>query len=138
MAKDKIWRVGNELNVDFNNPESVAKEINAQRGRAQVRLFEAAYPDVDVNELFGDREFMEYTKKTCDPLITAYEVYMGQKSTPSPLSEERHGVSTGSVRSSGRASQAAYFTRDEVMSMTPSQVRKNLDKIHKSIPKWKV
>ena len=53
--------------------------------------------------------------------------------TPAPWMQ-----STGSVRSSGTASVGNYFTRDEVLSMSPVEVRKNLDRIKASIPKWNV
>ena len=126
-----------EKEADFFGDESEQKEINAQKGLAQLKLFKAAYPDVNLQELMNDEEFIKYTENTSDPLITAYEIYISRKKDVSS-SKESACISTGSVRSSGRASAAAYFTRDEVMSMTPSQVRKNLDKIHKSIPKWKI
>jgi len=137
-----------EIELDLNDEEAVMREISAQRGLAQIRLFEAAYPDVDLGELFSNEEFISFIKETGDPLITAYEVFLASEGLEETEDSEDEAeqdegesspvFSTGSVRSSGKASQPSYFTRDEVMSMTRAQVRKNLDKIHKSIPRWKV
>lgn len=121
--------------VDFSDEDAVSREIAAQRGLAQIRLFERAYPDVDIEALFSNEAFIKCLEGADDPLITVYEMYLAKNTKPE---EEISKISTGSVKSSGTASHASYFTRDEVMSMTPEQVRKNLNKIHKSMPKWKI
>ena len=111
------------------------RAIRATQGRKAYRARRAS------KEYKGQKE----TKAILEPLerkdlravsythLPGYGGIQNGYETPAPWMQ-----STGSVRSSGTASVGNYFTRDEVLSMSPVEVRKNLDRIKASIPKWNV
>lgn len=95
---------------------------------ADLREIKTKYSDVgigDVEELGED--FFKYRAMGIDP-ITAFEAIQMKKGQPPK--------SMGKART-GAPAKSGYFTRDEVKAMSPSQIKKNFDKIRESMGKWK-
>lgn len=118
--------------------EAFAKDISS---------FREKNPDVDIGKLFEDKDFLSYAEGRFGsvPLEKLYGNYRelvgkltGQKAdeekAAQAIANKKAGV--GSLRSSNTA-DSGFFTPEQVKAMSPSETRKNLDKIMESMKKWK-
>ena len=85
------------------------------------------YPDAELKdvETLGD-DFFAYRAMGIDA-VTAYDAIQLKKGVPpKPMGKAK----TGAPQKTG------YYTPEEVRGMSPSQIRKNFDKIRESMSKW--
>lgn len=125
--------------VERERLEQLEQENRELRGRENERIFRddmakirEAFPDVkakSVEELGVD--FIRMRAMGIDPLV-AYEAMRSAQSR----TQKSKPPSTGSAKSAGKA-EGGLFTREEVKSMSPGEVRKNFDKIRKSMSNWR-
>lgn len=125
--------------VERERLEQLEQENRELRGRESERIFRddmakirEAYPDVrakSVEELGAD--FIRMRAMGVDPLVAYEAMRSAQSRTQKPKPP-----STGSAKSAGKA-EGGLFTREEVKGMSPSEVRKNFDKIRKSMSNWR-
>lgn len=125
--------------VERERLEQLEQENRELRGRENERIFrddmdkiKAAYPDVkakSVEELGAD--FVRMRAMGIDTLV-AYEAMRSVESR----TQKPKPPSTGSAKSAGKT-EGGLFTREEVKGMSPSEVRKNFDKIRKSMSNWR-
>lgn len=118
--------------------EALEEECKTLRARESARVFaddlaeiKKQYPDADIKNIrdLGD-DFMRLRASGVDNLM-AYEVVRRRQE----MDKKPIPPSTGSVKSTGGAVKE-YFTADEVRAMSPAEVKKNYEKIRKSMKKW--
>ncbi|MBE6585061.1 MAG: hypothetical protein E7645_00880 [Ruminococcaceae bacterium] len=137
-------------------------EAGRQAAREQADFFardrEAfmkAYPEIHLDSLIADADFADYAegKVGKKPLAEIYAGYLklsekqGAKARESARAEvsaaEQRAAQAlanakatpGSAVGEGSA-EPEYFTPEQVDKMTPAEIERNLDKIHKSMRRW--
>lgn len=129
--------------------EAEANEAKAAQDRkwyADDRsAFEKAFPDVKLDELLVDPDFIDYARAKVEAKVPMADIYRGYRRLEDKFRKQaedraaqavanaRAGV--GSKASSGEA-VSDYFTPEQVDKMSPDEIERNLDKIHKSMKKW--
>ena len=110
--------------------------------------FETKHPDVDLTELAQDKTFMKFAKGKIGNIAMA-EIYSDYNEMVEALGSEKEKAAKAKVKqiiANKNASPGAvasntttndFFTREQVKSMSPEEVKKNLDKINESQKKWK-
>lgn len=103
--------------------------------------------DYDLNKVVEDDDFIAYCgdqlgKQPISDLFTRYlnyKNYIKQKSDDENLMEKAvKQSSVGSMKgSSTSSSEKEYYTLEEINNMSDAQIRKNLEKINKSIDYWR-
>lgn len=119
-----------------------------------LAAFRKAYPDVDAEKLLSDPDFGEYAEAQVKAKVPLAKIYGGYEKLRAKFQREadqkaeaakdgaaralanaRAGV--GSKAGSGEKPEEDYFTPEQVRAMTPAQIERNLEKIHKSQLRWK-
>lgn len=124
-----------------------AKEASDAKVANDLREFSSKYGDVDINELFKDEGFRAFAdgKLESKSLSEVYEQYLpfkkmieGQRSKQDKeameLSLSKVGV--GSLTNSGGATDDTFFTKEQVLKMSPAEIKKNYEKIRESQERW--
>lgn len=111
---------------------SYEKSKIAKGTKQQLDAFTKKYPGVTLEDLKADPDFVGFAKVSKEPLLETYELYTALTGKAKAAKKE-----IGSVSSSGPASEKAEFSFDEVSAMSPAEVKKNMDAIKRSMPKWK-
>lgn len=103
--------------------------------------------DYDLNKVVQDEDFIAYCgeqlgKEPISNLFTRYlnyQNYKKGKSADEKLMDKAVKQSTvGSMKgSNSSSSDKEYYTMEEINNMTDAQIRKNLEKINKSIDYWR-
>ncbi len=88
---------------------------------------------VDFKALINDTDFADFAKDLNLPISKAVAKWIKVSGAKSGA---HIPVSTGSAKDTGGNMQKDYYSRDEVAKMSPEEIRKNLDIIHKSQSKW--
>ncbi|MBQ7353584.1 MAG: hypothetical protein IJW54_06265 [Clostridia bacterium] len=125
-----------------------AKEASDAKVANDLNEFSSKYGDVDINELFKDEGFRTFAdgKLESKSLSEVYEQYLpfkkmieGQKSKQDKeameLSLSKVGV--GSLTNSGGATGDTFFTKEQVLKMSPAEIKKNYEKIRESQQRWR-
>ena len=139
---------------DARKAEATRTQADADRKwyADDLAAFRKAYPDVDAQKLLSDPDFGEYAEAQVMAKVPLAKIYGGYEKLRAKFKKEadqkaeaakdgaaralanaRAGV--GSKAGSGTI-QNDYFTPEQVDKMTPEEVEKNLDKIHKSMKRW--
>ena len=125
--------------------ESVAqKQTRAQEG---LKEFREKYPDVNVQELFADEDFLKFGKRALEvvSLSSVYEAYLPIKTERERIKAENEKaaalaansqVAVGSVTSATEPADSEFFTKEQVQKMSPVEIKKNYEKIRKSQARW--
>lgn len=111
---------------------------------ANVSAFKKDFPEIDVKKLQDSREFQAFLgilsqKPTLSQIYTCFSEICtsaeekSEKRLLQALANANAGV--GALSSSQR-SENPYFTREQVLKMSPQQVRKHYESIRKSQEKW--
>ncbi len=128
------------------------KQKNADKNallQRRIDEFEEKYPDVDFKSLLKDADFREYAEGKLDDKSFA-EVYTAYTEFKNRLSSKAEDTATkraaqgmansaaavGSLNNNIPPQESDFFTRDQVKAMNKEEVRKNYDKIMKSMKKW--
>lgn len=141
---------------DARKAEATRTQADADRKwyAADLAAFRKAYPDVDAQELLSDPDFGEYAEAQVRAKVPLAKIYGGYEKLRAKFQREadqkaeaakdgaaralanaRAGV--GSKAGSGEKPEEDYFTPEQVRAMTPEQIERNLEKIHKSQLRWK-
>lgn len=128
-----------------NDARAKADEESLKQTRATTYLneFREKYKDVSVTELLADKDFMEFGAEALEvmPLVKVYEAYISLKGK---MAEQKKAdvlaanssVAVGSVTSATESADNTYFTREQVLKMSKTEISKNYDKIRASQEKW--
>jgi hypothetical protein len=115
-----------------------------------VSAFREKYPDVSMQSMMNDTEFMAYAKGRVGKdgsIYAVYDAYAAAKAAEDARVEQRAREMAAQMQANAKASpgtavgqaseDAEYFTREQVQAMTQAQVHRNYDKIKKSMKHWK-
>jgi hypothetical protein len=115
-----------------------------------VSAFREKYPDVSMQSMMNDTEFMAYAKGRVGKdgsIYAVYDAYAAAKAAEDARVELRAREMAAQMQANAKASpgtavgqaseDAEYFTREQVQAMTQAQVHRNYDKIKKSMKHWK-
>ena len=111
-----------------------------ERIKSDASEFISKYPKVSMNELFEDASFIAFAegKLGNKPLSEIYEGFVNFKKDAekqaAKIATERAAV--GSLAGSGSSAEPDFFTKEQVMKMSPAEIHKNYEKIRKSQEKW--
>ena len=106
--------------------------------------FDLLYPDVNREELLANEEFTLFAGKrlSSEELSSVYRGYLDLTERIRKREMERAAellskklASVGSLNNSNPP-ETAYFTKDQVRSMSREQIKANYEKIRKSQEKW--
>ena len=120
------------------------KQTRAQEG---LKEFSEKYPDVNVQELFADEDFLKFGKSALEvvSLSGVYEAYLPIKTERERIKAENKkaaalaansSVAVGSVTSATPAADSEFFTPEQVRKMSKEEIHENYEKIRKSQEKW--
>ena len=143
----------NEAN-STENPAltKIAEENQGQKGQNNTNLFDSAnveafsrdFPEVDVKSLQSNHEFKSFLellakKPTLTEVYACFsEIYASaRKKSENRLVQAVANASAGvGALSSSQKAENPYFTKEQVLRMSPEQIRKNYTYIRKSQEKW--
>lgn len=98
-----------------------------------MKWFENEYPDKDFKEIITSELFTEFASGIKLPLREILRRFMMMSEQKS----EKKVTSPGSVKTAGATLEKDYFSPAEVDRMSEEEISKNLEKIKKSMRKWK-
>ena len=117
--------------------------------QSQLDEFEEKYPDVDIKKLLKDEDFREYAygkfgSKSFTEVYTSYTKFKSKLSSQAENNVTKRAAqeiansaaAVGSLNNSTPPAESEFFTRDQVKAMKPEEIKKNYEKIMKSIKKW--
>ncbi len=111
---------------------------------ASSRSFSRDFPDVDLNKLKNSREFCAFLDiLTKNPTLSQVYACFNSISKAAEESSEKKllqalanaNASVGSL-SSSQAGERPFFTKEQVLKMSPSQIKENFTLIRKSQENW--
>ncbi|MBO5261435.1 MAG: hypothetical protein J6B45_00135 [Clostridia bacterium] len=130
----------------------IAEENQGQKGQNNTNLFDSAnvnafsrdFPEVDVKSLQSSQEFKSFLellakKPTLTEVYACFsEIYASaRKKSENRLVQAVANASAGvGALSSSQKAENPYFTKEQVLRMSPEQIRKNYTYIRKSQEKW--
>lgn len=157
LLMKQIEKDGKDPIADY--PEYVkkqAREKSSQNARAQatndkvtkdLEEFANAHPNVDVNEVLQDGMFMSFAegklgKKSLSEVYSQYlpikEAIAGAKREEDKAAHAKAvaGAAVGSLTNSSAPPEGEFFTKEQVLKMSPKEVHDNYEKIRKSQERW--
>ena len=116
----------------FGNAKKQATEQNEKQNKIKIDFdrFLIKYPDVNLAELFSDKEFLQFVDNRNIgnvPLTIIYASYIEHKKNTGNFGTENSGY---------KQNEGDFFTKEQVLKMTQAEVAKNYDKIRESMRKW--
>lgn len=102
------------------------------------------YPDVDINKLVDDENFIAYVggRGSTETLVKLYEGYteLSNRIRKQLQDKEKQQLANskatpGALSTTG-TNNADFFTKEQVQKMTPAEIKKNFEKIRQSQAKW--
>ena len=131
------------------------QEVEAQKQEAQRQwylsdhaAFKAAYPDVDLEALKKDPDFLDYADGKVGR-VPLHQIYHGYKSMMDKITAGVEKKVTRAVAQQQAARQATpgslsgsgegdvFFTREAVQKMSQKEVHENYDQIMRDMKHWK-
>lgn len=130
-------------NVSFSE---LTEEQKQARVNEEITEFSSQYPDVNVSELFENESFMDFAGEYLGKvsLSVAYGMYQKSASfkqaqndaiTKKATQLANSQASVGALSTAGKA-EDGYFTKEQVLKMSPAEIKKNYEKIRESQAKW--
>ena len=130
-------------NVSFSE---LTEEQKQARVNEEITEFSSQYPDVNVSELFANEGFIDFAGEYLGkiPLTVAYGMYQKSASfkqaqndaiTKKATQLANSQASVGALSSAGQANDG-YFTKEQVLKMSPAEIKKNYEKIRESQARW--
>lgn len=115
-----------------------------------VSAFREKYPDVSMQSMMNNADFMAFAKGRVGKdgsIYAVYDAYATAKAAEDARVEQRAREMAAQMQANAQASPGTakgeasgdpeYFTREQVQAMTQAQVHRNYDKIKKSMKYWK-
>lgn len=124
--------------------EQEAQAAQEAKARDDIEAFRKAHPDVDTNILFKDEAFTDYAEGKLGnrPLTQIYDGYQKLVGGARKAEQEKAAQALANSRATpgsahtNAATEADFFSADQVRSMTPAEIHKNYEIILKSMRKW--
>lgn len=124
----------------------LTEEQKQARVNEEITEFSSQYPDVNVSELFENESFMDFAGEYLGKvsLSVAYGMYQKSASfkqaqndaiTKKATQLANSQASVGALSTAGKA-EDGYFTKEQVLKMSPAEIKKNYEKIRESQAKW--
>ncbi len=152
-GEDPMTAYHKQIKANKRNAAQAAKEkadsAAQKQTRAQAGLqdFYEKHPDVNVQELFADEDFLKFGKEALETvsLTKVYEAYLPIKNERDRIAAEQQkaaalaansSVAVGSVTSATDPADSEFFTKEQVKKMSPAEIKKNYEKIRASQAKW--
>lgn len=112
-----------------------------------VMEFAEKHADVDIKILFEDVNFRAFAdgKLGVKSLSEVYEQYLPFKNAIEAKNKEEdkqamalavQKAAVGALSTPSSSSEVDFFTKEQVLKMTPAEIKKNYDKIRESQQKW--
>ncbi|MBQ7353519.1 MAG: hypothetical protein IJW54_05925 [Clostridia bacterium] len=138
----------NKAKIAKEQTAKQAKEASDAKVANDLSEFSSKYGDVDINELFKDESFRAFAdgKLENKSLSEVYEQYLpfkkmieGQKSKQDKeaMNLSLSKAAVGSLTNSGGTADDGFFTKEQVLKMSPAEIKKNYEKIRESQQRWK-
>lgn len=139
-----------QKNKEREKEQQAVKESEKAEWYAKDREdFVTKHPEVTLDELVQDPDFADYSEGKVGkiPLAQIYERYIGFVGKYDEKSEQKakqkaqqllanQKASVGALSSSG-TSESEFITKEQAEKMSPSEMKKNFEKIRASMAKWK-
>ena len=148
-GKDPMTEYPKQLKASKRTAAQAAKEKAESAAQKQTRAqeglkeFREKYPDVNVQELFADEDFLKFGKNALEMVSLAgvYEAYLPIKTERDRIQKAaamaaNSSVAVGSVTSATPAADSEFFTPEQVRKMSKEEIHENYEKIRKSQEKW--
>lgn len=113
--------------------------------------FQKEFPNVDYSKVIADDELNEFAEELIGtiPLKTIYKKFLGMKekteleitAKAEKLASEMYAKkmsSPGSVINENSNADSGFYTLEQIKAMTPTEVKKNFDKVQKSLKKLNI
>lgn len=155
LAMKEIQKQGGDPVSDYAKHQKArlratkAQEAEAERQNEWYRNdredFIKKYPDVNLSKLIADKGFAEFAegKVGQKPLAEIYEGYerfvkaADKKATEKAAQALANSKASPGALSGGSNAETEYFTYEQVKAMSQAEVKKNYEKIRKSMKSWK-
>lgn len=156
LLMKQIENDGKDPIADY--PEYVkkqAREKSSQNARAQeekdkvtkeIEEFSTIYPNVKISDVLQNAEFNAFSKGKLGKasLALVYAQYLLNKSNKEAKREAEEaahakavtGAAVGSLTNSSTPPEGEFFTKEQVLKMSPKEVHDNYEKIRKSQERW--
>ena len=158
----KVYKTMKQIDKDGGDPISdyhkyagieEQKAVDTEKARAEsikkdVEDFRKSYPDVDLNDLYADKGFVDFSKKLLGKvsLKDVYEAYDGLKKSIQSDAEvtakkeiarkiAKDDSSVGSLATVGNAG-APKYTLEQIGKMSKSEITKNWKDVESSYDYW--
>lgn len=124
--------------------EQEAQAAQEAKARDDIEAFRKSHPDVDTNVLFKDEAFTDYAEGKLGnrPLTQIYDGYQKLVGGARKAEQEKAAQALANSRATpgsahtNAATEADFFSADQVRNMTPAEIHKNYEIILKSMRKW--
>lgn len=111
--------------------------------KKDIESFQAKHPSVNLEELLANESFLDYADgKDGKPLSEIYSGFLkfvgNYEARAKDLAAQmlaNQTASPGALQNTQEV-QSDYFTSEQVRKMTPSEIKKNYEKIRKSMANW--
>lgn len=124
------------------------EKARSEKIKSDINDFKAVYPQVNLNELGKDKDFVEFSNKLLGdiPLKTVYEAYNGLKNSLKLNAEEtakkevarklaKENTSVGNLATLGDAG-APKYSLEQIGKMSKSEMDKNWKDVETSYNYW--
>ncbi len=154
LAMKEIKKNGGDPVQDYAKHQKQKQREQAKQAQKQKesndwyannqKEFAKKYPNVDVNKLIEDANFVKYVGKRADSetLVSLYEGYLELKTGFEKQAQDKakqqlaNAKATPGALSSTGTNESEFFTKEQVLKMSPAEIKKNFDKIRASQAKW--
>ncbi len=157
LLMQKIAEDGKDPIADY--PEYVKKQAREkvnQNARVQatndkitkdIEEFATAHPTVNINEMFEDEMFMSFAEgklgiKSLSEIYSSYLPFEEAMTNAKREAEKKaHAqavaqAAVGSLTNASTPPEGEFFTKEQVLKMSPKEVHDNYEKIRRSQAKW--
>lgn len=155
LAMKEIERNGGDPLADFSKFQKQKEREKAAQAEERAREedwykndlqeFSTKHPEVNVQALIQNEQFQMFASGKVGnlPLSEIYEGFIELVSEYEKKAQQKASQLLANKKASPGAlsgtntPDSGFFTREQVLKMTPDEVHKNYDKIRASMPKWK-
>lgn len=154
LAMKEIAKNGGDPIGDYakNQKQKQRQQAESQKQKEQSKEwytnnrneFIKKYPDVDINKLVDDENFIAYVggRGSTETLVKLYEGYTELSNRIKKQLQDKekqqlaNSKATPGALSTTGTNNADFFTKEQVLKMTPAEIKKNYETIRKSQKKW--
>ena len=154
LAMKRIEKEGGDPIGDYRKHIKKEGKEKAKREQEQAQsedwfrkdreAFKTKHPDADLEALVADKHFVAFAdgKVGRKPLSEIYEDYLSLIAEQQEKADRKAAQAAANKKASpgglaGTSGGNDFFTREQVKAMSQSEVKKNYEKIMKSMKNWK-